>query len=353
MRPLAHLTLTLATLACVTTNAPRRPPSPILTPPPAAPAAPAASAQPGVACALEDVDVPFETPLMLLHELPAHDAMVEHPFAEVTRAARLRVSVPVGDGADAPLLASVETAMLHLDGVAHSARLTLYPSRPSTFGEFVTPLAGHHLQLGGASPGSLRLALTLPRQVRIRTTPEWRDCSYARLRPVAPFGADVPPPARPAGHHLAPGQWSLYPSPRAVGGSRGVLDLEARDTVAVLEERDDRWARVLWTGEDTAVVGWVDRRNLTPRAFGHGSGTGAGQIRRSCQRAVTCAGELRLLADDRGLLRDIGRTKPGALVTVGDPVGAFTRVVVCDPEVQWADGVPILSPTEQVTACAQ
>jgi len=345
MRPLALLPLASSILAaCASTHTEH----PSLHPHPTI-----GRAAPDVACALEDADVPFETPLMLLHELSAHDAMAEHPFAEVTRAARLRVTVPVGDGSDAPLHVSAETAMLRLDGVAHSASLTLFPSGPSTFGDFVTPLARHRLRLRGASTGSLRLALTLPPQVRVRVDPVWRDYSYARLRPVPPFAPDLPSPIPTAGHHLPPGQWSLHASPRAAGGSRGVLDLEARDTVAVLEERGDRWVHILWSNGDTAVTGWVDRRNLTPRAFGHGSGTGSGQLRRGCPRAVTCATEMRLVADDRGLLRDIGRTRPGALVRVGDPVGAFTRVEVCDPEVQWADGVTILAPTEQVTACVR
>lgn len=339
MRTVGLLLPTLS--ACATALAPAAAPTPI-----AAPARPRSE----VACVLEDDDVAFETPLMLLHELPRPGAMVEHPFADVSRARHLRVGVPATDGDDAPLRVAVETAMLLLDGVAHSERLVVFPAGPSTFGGVVTPLAGHRLRVHGASAGSLRLALSPPPQLRVRAGPEWRDCSYARLRPVAPFAAEPRP--LPSRARLAPGQWSLYASPRAPGGSLGTLDLPRPEDLAVIEERDERWVRVLWTGGETAVIAWVDRRYRAAPPLGHGSGASAGHLRTACRNPVTCPSELRLVADDLGLLRDIGRAKAGALVTLGPASGRLTRVVVCDPEVRWADGVPILAPTEELADCA-
>lgn len=73
-------------------------------------AAASAAQTPPPACSLDDVAVPFAAPLTLLHTLPAPSAVAEYPFAEVLRAARVRVDFPIGDGATLAARVILETA---------------------------------------------------------------------------------------------------------------------------------------------------------------------------------------------------------------------------------------------------
>lgn len=339
MVPRPPLALLLACASCA-----GRPRSSVSTRTPPAPA-------PTSACSIEDTDVTFESSLVLLHELPAHNAMVEHPFIDLARARRVRVDLPVSADDDAPVRVTAETSMLRLVGVAHARALAFHPTRASTFGGILTPLAGHRLRWRGASSGSLRLAPSPPPDLRVRFEPEWRDCDYARLRPVAAFPVADEALARTPGTPFTPGQWSLYDAPRSRSGPRGTLDLQRGAVLRVLEGRSDGWSRVLWTGGDSAVVAWVTRAHLTPPPMGHGSGVGSGLLRESCRRALRCEAELRLTVDDRGRLRDVGHTRPGALVTPGPAYGPVVQVTVCDPDARWADGVPVYAPSAALATC--
>jgi len=311
------------------------------------------AAAPSAACVFDEADVALARPLTLLHELPPSGASAEYPFAEVLRARRLRAEVPVGEAATAPVRVVVETSMVALDGVAHADALPLYPARATTFGGLVVPLAHHPLRWTSAALGSLTLSLSPMRRATLRAPPEPRPCDALRLRPAAPFEPDgLPPPAARRRLALGPGVWNLYPAPDARGGPSAAIDLPPGEAVWLLEEGPARWARVLWTTDTAAVVGWVDRRTHVRPALGHGGGTGSGVARPpSCLRTTTCTAELPLLAVDRGEPRLVGRLLRGAVVRVGVSDGDRTPVRVCDPDVEWADGVVIFVPSDRVGGC--
>lgn len=325
------------------------PSAPVATPPPraVAPVAPET-----VACVFDERELNFVEPLTLLHALPPRDAQVEYPFAEVLRAARARVTVLPGDAADTPVRVSVDTSMVHLDGVVRAAQLALFPARASTFAGMVTPLARHRLRLVAAAPDSLRLTLSAIPRVSLRAPPEARGCDDLRLRPVADFAADAPPALRPIA--LPRGRWNLHPAPdhnTALGAS---LDLLPGDAVSLLELRADRWARILWTSGDATLVGWIDLVHHVLPQIGHGSGTGSharGPDR--CTHATTCSEGPPLLVDDRGVTRVVGRLLRGARVQLGAASGERTAVVVCDPDVSWADGVGVFIPTARAGGCGE
>lgn len=325
------------------------PSAPAALPPPRA-VAPAAPAP--IACVFDERDVDFTEPLTLLHALPPPGALAEHPFAELLRAARARITVLPGDAAHTPVRVSVDTAMVHLDGVSRAAQLALFPARASTFAGMVTPLARHRLRLVDASPDALRLALSAIPRVSLRAPPEARGCDDLRLRPVADFAADAPPALRPI--TLPRGRWNLHPAPdhdTALGAS---LDLLPGDAVSLLELRADRWARVLWTSGDATLIGWVDLVHHVLPQIGHGSGTGARvQGPDRCAHATTCTAEPPLLVDDRGATRVVGRLLRGARVRLGAASGERTAVVVCDPDVSWAEGVGVFIPTARAGECGE
>ena len=318
---------------------------------PARPAVVAPAPAPVVACRFDGADVSFARPLTLLHALPPPGALAEYPFAELRRASAVRVTVLAGDAARTPVHVTVETAMVRLDAVAHAAELPLFPARASTFAGLVTPLAHHPLRWTDATPGALRLALAPIRRVSLDAPPEERPCEHLRLRPVAPFEA-LPPAARPR-VALAPGRWILHASAGPASGPTAALDLLAGDAVWLLEEGPARWARVLWTSDNAALVGWVDRGHAVRPDLGHGGGTGTGhRVAARCDGARRCASEVPLRVDDRGVTRAVGHLLRGAAVLVGAASGGLTRVTVCDPDVDWADGVAVLVPSDRAAVCA-
>ncbi|MEZ4392884.1 MAG: hypothetical protein R3A48_17495 [Polyangiales bacterium] len=323
-----------------------------VTPAPSAPAAPPTSVSrtEPIACSLDEREVEFAQALTLFHALPPPGAQVERPFAELLRAARARVTVLPGDASDAPARVSVDTSMVHLDGVARAAQLALFPARASNFAGLVTPLARHRLHLVDAAPGSLRLALSRIPRVSLRAPPEARGCDDVRLRPVADFAAPAPPPLRPI--RLPPGRWNLHPSPAPDASPSAALDLLQGDAVSLLELRADRWARVRWTSGDAVLVGWVDLVHHVLPQIGHGAGTSSrARPPGRCAQSTGCTDEPPLLVDDRGVTRVVGRLLRGARVRLGATSGGRTAVVVCDPDVDWADGVGVFIPSEGAGGC--
>jgi hypothetical protein len=271
----------------------------------------------------------------------------------VRRARRLHAEVLVGAAAAMPVRVGVETSMLRLDAVARADDLPLFPSRASTFGGLVVPLAHHPLRWIAAAPGSLTLSLSPMRRATLRAPPESRPCEDLRLRPVPPFEpVELPPPAARRRLLLGPGVWNLYPAPDSRDGPSAAFDLVRGDTVWLLEEGPARWARVLWTTDLAAIFGWVDRRTHVRPALGHGYGTGTGSHHPStCLRPTTCTADVPLLAIDRGEPRLVGRVLRGAAVRVGVSDGGRTPVYVCDPDVEWADGVVVFIPSDRAGAC--
>jgi len=330
------------------------PPRPPLAPPVAgAVTAPSPPPPTGPACTLEESDVAFPEPLVLQHELPASGAMVEHFFAEVRRAARIRVELPEGDSEVVPLVATVETSMLRLRGVSHAASVPLFPARASTFDGLLTPLARRRLRWTRAASGAVLLSLDAPRRARLRPNPAWRECAYLRLRPPPPFEPEALPPRslrRPL--RLAPGRWSLYVSPGDARGPHAEIDLVASDAVTLLEDSGLRWARVLWVLDDVALVGWIDRRSTPSITIGHGSSSGSGMgWARRCPHAVTCPAEMPLLVDDRGARRAVGHVRAGATVSLGAAEATLTRVTVCDPDVDFPVELGTYVPTVDAARC--
>jgi hypothetical protein len=358
--PTPRALLTVALLAaCATPPGPRPASPPPALPSPTLPlAAPAPTSlspvAPRVACALDEPDVVFAHPLTLLHGLPPPGALAEYPFAELRRASRARVTVYVGGAATTPVRVAVETTMLRLEGVAHAAAVTLYPARASTFGGMVTPLAEHPLRWTDASPGLLLLALSPLRRASLHAPPEARGCDYLRLRPVAPFAPDALPPAASLRRlRLRPGRWNLFPSPDHASATRASIDLLPADAVWLLTDGPGRWARVLWTTDTAALVGWIDRVVHILPGIGHGQGTGSGYLRPGrCARATACTADLPLLADDRGMRHPVGQLRAGASVVLGAAEGELTAVTVCDPDVEWADGVTTYVPIDRASDCA-
>lgn len=349
MRPLVVLLL-LAACAPRRVAAPPRP-SPVVAPvvtPVVAPVVAPRDAPPALACRFEASGLRFTAPLTLLHELPPAGAMAEYPFATVYRARRVQAEAFVGEASAVPVRVSLDTSMVHLEGVAHAAELALYPARPLRFGGMVTPLATHRLAWTASSPGTLAVFPAPLRRAVLRAPAERLPCDAVRLAPGPAFAPDdLPPPAARRRLPLGPGRWNLYPAPDARDGASAAIDLVAGDAVWLLEEGPARWARVLWTTSDAAIVGWVDRRTHVRPMIGHGEGTGSGlRVGATCVPASTVTEELPLLARDRGTMRVVGRLLPGAVVSLGAPTPEGTPVGVCDPDVEWADGVPLFIPDE-------
>ncbi|MDO9018135.1 MAG: hypothetical protein Q8S73_20855 [Deltaproteobacteria bacterium] len=355
-RPLFVVAL-LAACATPPRPPPASPPPPLPSPtlPLAAPTPSSLSpVAPPVACTFDEADVVFARPLTLLHALPPPGALAEYPFAELRRAARARVTVHVGGAATTPVHVAVETTMVRLEGVAHAAEVTLYPARASTFGGMVTPLADHPLRWTDASPGSLLLALSPLRRASLHAPPEARGCDQVRLRPVAPFAPDALPPAASRRRiRLRRGRWNLFPSPDHASPTRASIDLLPTDALWLLSDGPGRWARVLWTTDTAALVGWIDRVVHILPVIGHGQATDSGHLRpRRCDRATTCTADLPLFADDRGVRHPVGQVRAGASVLLGAALGGSTAVTVCDPDVEWADGVTTYVPSERASECA-
>lgn len=319
-------------------------------PPPVTPAAPS----PPVACALDAGEVRFASPLTLLGALPPPDAMVEHPFASVRAARRLHVEALAGDATTTPARVSVDTTMAHLDGVARASTIPLYPGGPAPFARMVIPLARHPLRWVSASLGTITVTPSPSPRASLLAPPEERRCEDLRLAPVDDFDpVELPPAASRRTLPLGPGRWHFYPTPTHEDGPSVAVDLVASDLVWRLEDGPERWARVLWTTGDVAVVAWVDQRTHVRPQIGHGSGTGTGARRGvSCPRATTCADDVPLLAIDRGEARGVGRLLRGARVMLGATEGGRTAVTVCDPDVEWADGVGYAIPSERAAVCA-
>lgn len=103
------------------------------------------------------------------------------------------------------------------------------------------------------------------------------EADVALARPLTLLH-ELPPPAARRRLALGPGVWNLYPAPDARGGPSAAIDLPPGEAVWLLEEGPARWARVLWTTDTAAVVGWVDRSGRGQNSPTHVACPGGGQL---------------------------------------------------------------------------
>ena len=310
----------------------------------------AAQSPPSV-CTLDEADVAFANPLPLLFALPPVGAFAEYPIAEVLRAARVRVDVPVGEGESFGVSVAVETAAVRLHGAVRAEALALFPARPLRFGGLLIPLAHHALRLHGASPEGLRLTVPPAPRVRHDLRPELHPCAGVRLRPSAAFDRAALLTGATARRVPTPrGVWSFYRSPGASGGPRVQVQAAPSDTVWQVESGPAPWRRVLWITTDIALFGWT-RPPHAPQSFGGGTGRGVIGAFSGSLHTVACRHDLTLFADDRGTLHEVGVVKAGAALSLAPATGERTRVQVHDRDLRWADGVTLSVPTAQLAGC--
>lgn len=272
-----------------------------------------------------------------------------HVVLGLVQAAHVQVSVPIAAN-DAQI--AFETSMVRVNGFVPVSEVPVYPSQASTFGGVVIPLAHHSLSIDGTRPTSLRLLPHAYAPVRLRVRSEWRDCTYARLQPVAAFevGASASE-VQPRPLHLDAGYRELLSSPESPTAEVGI-EFAQGESVEVLDERGADWARIRWATAETAFVGWINRnRNIGP-TFGHGAWVGNPTINpEPCERARVVNAEVPLWAHDGNLVHTIGVLKAGARVEVLESTADFTRIHICDPDLRSVPSARILvSPTSLAPA---
>ena len=109
-------------------------------------------------CTLEGHQVALES-LTMMAPRASDDA--QYPFAQVSRAAHIRIEPPVR--VITFVRAELETSMLRLHGLASDGKMALHPSSPSVFGGTVIPLASNRLQWRESRANAV---LLLPARVR-------------------------------------------------------------------------------------------------------------------------------------------------------------------------------------------
>lgn len=304
------------------------------------------------ACVLSASDVAFPSQLWIAATQNEPSAGVRHIVLGVTRATQVRIAIPTSEGADAEI--EFETSMARVHGFVPVAEVPIYPARASIFGDVVIPLANHALSIDGARPSSLRLMPHAYAPVRLRIAPQWRECTYALLKPAADF--EIDPGSSDAGlqpMRVGAGYREIFASPES-DSADVAIDFAEADSPTLLEERGEEWARIRWTTQNTAFVGWINRSHNVGPTFGHGAWVGTPTINaETCENARVIEHELALWASDGGPSHAIGVLKLGARLEVTESAGEFTRVHICDPELRGVPSARILvSSTELAAALA-
>ena len=303
---------------------------------PQATTAPSVAPIPKEACVVDGDDLDLHT-LTMHSEMPSPSANGSHPFAQIWHAKHVHMDL----ADDKPFVRlEVETSMLRLRGVAAAEEVHFYPASASIFGEMVVPLATNPLKWRATAHGKVSISPGREPGTSVTVAPEWRSCSYLKLRPEPAFDLD-----KDLGLHrtqrlqLDRGGYSLFPSAEAKSSSV-TLYLNGKEVIWLLEDTGKNWVKILWEASDTAFLGWVDR-TAGGASLGLGSGTGSAKRPACTAPTQNCAGDLTLFSIVDGKRTEIGRVKNGAAFTVDPTPGDYAAIHVCDPDVVLIDTVVI------------
>jgi hypothetical protein len=306
---------------------------------PTAPTAPSAPpAPPAPTCVIEGDDVALG--FTLSSDRPDPTASVAHPFAEIHHAAHVRIELT--DEHARFVEARLETAMVRLHGMVEASELALYPAAASIFGDMIIPLATNKLQWRGRSRDQVALVPARHPGGPLKLEPEWRSCSFLKLRPEPPFdlGAQL-------GLHsiktmkLRAGGYDLRVTPEAQQ-TTVALYLMGNEKLQVLEERGPQSVKVLYDAGDTAYVGWLDLRDGPGGSLGHGAGTGTRAPKTCSAEPLDCEEEeLKLFSNANGKLVEIGVLKRAARYRISRLAGDYDEIELCDPDITLLEQVVI------------